>query len=158
MKTKNTKAYIAAAAIAPTLCVMSLDTDPQQTKGSGSSSKKPTITEIKIEWPGKYPERVETPQGQDKQGNELPPETWYTEPFEDTFLNVGEEWEVEFELTPKDADATTLIWKSSDPNVAKVSKGVVTGLKLGETEITATTPNRKVRAKITVIVTEPIEE
>jgi len=128
MKTKSLVNCVATAAIAPAFCAMAMNTDSQQTVGGGGG-KKVAITEIRIDWPGKYSERVETPQGQDEQGNELPPKVWYTEPFDEIFLNVGDDWEIEFEVLPKNADATTLIWETSDPDVAKVSKGVVTGLK-----------------------------
>ncbi|MDR2561803.1 MAG: Ig-like domain-containing protein [Holophagales bacterium] len=156
MNTKSLMNCVATAAIAPAFCAMALNTDSRQTEGGGG--KKVAITEIKIDWPGKHSERVETPQGQDKQGNELPPEVWYTEPFDNTFLNIGEDWEIEFEVLPEGADTTSLIWNTSNPHVADVSKGVVTGLEHGETEITVTTPDGKVSAKVTVIVTSPIVE
>ena len=158
MRTKTLINCIATATIAPTLCAMTSETNPNQTKKSKSTNKKPAITEIKIDWPGKHSERVETPQGYDEHGNELPPEVWYTEPCDKIFLNINDTWEIDFEILPKNADTTTLIWKTNNPNVAKVSKGIVKALNYGRAEITVTTPDKKVSAKVTFVVNRIIVE
>lgn len=57
-------------------------------------------------------------------------------------------------FAPTDATVKTLTWVSSDPGVASVSRtGVVTGLAVGETTITATTLDGGHTASITVRVT-----
>lgn len=57
-------------------------------------------------------------------------------------------------FAPADATVKTLTWVSSDPRVASVSRtGVVTGLAVGETVITATTLDGGKSASITVKVT-----
>ncbi len=57
-------------------------------------------------------------------------------------------------FSPADATVKTLTWVSSDPGVASVSRtGVVTGLAVGETTITATTLDGGHTADITVRVT-----
>lgn len=57
-------------------------------------------------------------------------------------------------FTPDDATVKTLTWVSSDPGVASVSRtGVVTGLAVGETVITATTLDGGHTASIIVRVT-----
>lgn len=55
---------------------------------------------------------------------------------------------------PADATVKTLTWVSSDPGVASVSRtGVITGLAVGETTITATTLDGGHTASITIRVT-----
>jgi len=152
MKTRNLLICTTAIASILTSSALAITYSRQTENGD---NKKMEITEITIEWPRKHPQRIETPQGKDKQGNQLPPEVWYTEPQEKTFLNIGEDWEIEYEVQPKDADTSDLIWKTSNPKIAKVSKGIVTGLQCGRTEITVTTPNRKANAKVIVVVTGP---
>lgn len=41
-------------------------------------------------------------------------------------------------VSPEDASSTSIIWSSSDPSVATVSKGIVTGISEGKVTITAT--------------------
>lgn len=68
-------------------------------------------------------------------------------------LNVGEKYELEYTIKPKDAD-NKVSWESSDEDVAKVSsKGVVTAKGVGTCEITVTTKNGR-KASCTVYVNE----
>ena len=58
-------------------------------------------------------------------------------------LYVGNKLKLKTQIKPADAK-TTLVWESSDPNVASVSgKGVVTPLKAGRTTVKVTTANGK---------------
>lgn len=51
-------------------------------------------------------------------------------------LSVGEKRQILSEFTPKDATDTVVIWNSEKPEIATVDgKGIVTGLKAGETKI-----------------------
>ena len=53
-------------------------------------------------------------------------------------LYVGERGTVKQTVLPEDANDRTLIWQSSDPGVATVSSGTITGVKAGTTTITCT--------------------
>lgn len=72
-------------------------------------------------------------------------------------LNAASTLTVDF--TPGDATVKTLTWVSSDPGVASVSRtGVVTGLAVGETVITATTLDGGHTASITIrVVSEGVK-
>ncbi len=59
-------------------------------------------------------------------------------------------------IYPSDADDKSVTWVSSNPEVATVSNGVVTGISHGTAIITATTCNGKV-ATATIIVSRRIE-
>lgn len=65
-------------------------------------------------------------------------------------IYVGSILTLKPKLQPSDS-VKTLKWKSSNPKVAKVSKGEITALKTGVTTITATTVNGK-KATCTVTV------
>ncbi|MEF3306954.1 polysaccharide lyase family 8 super-sandwich domain-containing protein [Paenibacillus sp. GYB003] len=53
---------------------------------------------------------------------------------------------------PSEAEDKTVIWSSSDPQVAEVDNGIVTGRKEGTTTITATTPDGRFTAECEVSV------
>ncbi|MDE6272513.1 MAG: Ig-like domain-containing protein [Muribaculaceae bacterium] len=74
---------------------------------------------------------------------------------EEEDLEVGEELNIVAMIAPVTTTDKTIIWTSSNPNVASVSNsGVVKALSLGETNITATASNGvQTSAKITVIPT-----
>lgn len=60
-------------------------------------------------------------------------------------------------VVPSNADDKTVIWDSSDLNVAEVdSNGRVTAIDVGTATITATTADGKYSAKCTVTVTKPV--
>ena len=60
-------------------------------------------------------------------------------------------------VTPSNADDKTVIWDSSNLNVAEVdSNGRVTAIDVGTATITATTADGKYSAKCTVTVTKPV--
>lgn len=53
-------------------------------------------------------------------------------------LYVGERGTVKQTVLPEDANDRNVIWQSSDPGVATVSNGTITGVKAGTTNITCT--------------------
>ena len=53
-------------------------------------------------------------------------------------LYVGERGTVKQTVLPEDANDRNVIWQSSDPGVATVSNGTITGVKAGTTTITCT--------------------
>jgi len=55
-------------------------------------------------------------------------------------------------ITPQDAEAQTLIWTSSDSNVASVDDGMVTANDHGNATITVSTPDGLIRAQAYVMV------
>ena len=59
-------------------------------------------------------------------------------------------------ITPIDASNQTILWSSSNPDVATVSAGVVTALSDGETTITATTSDGDFTASCKITVEIPI--
>lgn len=54
-------------------------------------------------------------------------------------ITVGESQTIVTEITPSDATDKSVTWSSSNPTVASVENGTVTGLKPGSVTITATT-------------------
>lgn len=58
-------------------------------------------------------------------------------------------------VTPSDATTKTVTWKSSDKKIAKVKKGVITGVSAGTVTITATTKDGGKVATCTVTVKPP---
>jgi len=69
----------------------------------------------------------------------------------DIKIKVDEEFKIEYELKGEGV----IEWTSSNPDIATVSsEGVVKGLKVGETTITATIKDKKSSASIKVIVEE----
>lgn len=65
-------------------------------------------------------------------------------------INVGDSINLVETVTPSN-NVSSVVWSSSDESVAKVEKGVVTGLKDGVSTITASLPNGKsAECKVTV--------
>ena len=58
-----------------------------------------------------------------------------------TGLTIGTTSEIVYDLLPDSATNRKLTWSSSNPSIATVKDGVVTGLKEGKCTITATTEN-----------------
>ena len=67
------------------------------------------------------------------------------------YLNVGETSTIIATLSPSNASNKNLSWTSSDPSVATVNNGVISGVGEGTTSITVTTTNGKT-ASIPVVV------
>ncbi|MBR3660287.1 MAG: Ig-like domain-containing protein [Bacilli bacterium] len=74
--------------------------------------------------------------------------------IENNNIEVGEGYTETINPTiiPENASNNNLIWTSSDPNIATVSNGVVTGITKGEAIITVKTVDSKKAATITVKV------
>ena len=71
-------------------------------------------------------------------------------------LIVGKTMKLEATITPEDATNKTIIWTSSNTDVATISsEGIVTAKGAGTTIITATTNNGKT-AKCTITVEQPV--
>jgi len=51
-------------------------------------------------------------------------------------IEVGESVELEYDFQPIDITLSSLVWKSSNETIATVNNGIVTGVKVGKTEIT----------------------
>lgn len=96
----------------------------------------------------------ETETGDQDSYNENPPFTKLSLTKKMTIYVGGSgEW-VELSYEPQDADEETITWKSSNPKVAKVEDGLVTGLKSGTVQIIAMTPGN-ITATCTVTVKKP---
>ena len=67
-----------------------------------------------------------------------------------TEVKVGETITLTAEVLPADATNKTVAWTSSDNTVATVKDGVVTGVKAGETTITASAGGKNATVKVTV--------
>lgn len=65
---------------------------------------------------------------------------------------VGGKITLKATVSPQNASIKTVKWKSSDKKIAKVKKGVVTGVAAGKVTITATTKNGNKKASCTVTV------
>lgn len=85
--------------------------------------------------------------------NETPDFTGITVTRQMTVYVGGNEW-VELSFEPQGADEETITWKSSNPKVATVDDGLVTGIKSGTVQIIAMTPN-DITAACTVTVKKP---
>lgn len=80
------------------------------------------------------------------------PPTSLTISSAETTINVGSSVNLSVSATPSNA-STSVTWASSNPTVASVSSGVVTGLSEGITTISAiSTMDSSVRAEITITV------
>lgn len=72
-------------------------------------------------------------------------------------VRKGTEFYLNATPTPDTADDKTIVWSTSDSNVATVSSdGKVVTVGIGQCIITATNPSSKVAASCTVIVLEPL--
>ena len=69
-----------------------------------------------------------------------------------TEVTVGKTITLKAEVLPADATNKTVTWTSSDATVATVKDGVVTGVKAGETKITASAGGKNATVKVTVKV------
>ena len=67
-------------------------------------------------------------------------------------LNTGEEAELPATVSPSDATNKSIVWKSSNPKVATVDHGIVTGVSGGCATITATTADGGFADECTVVV------
>lgn len=67
-----------------------------------------------------------------------------------TEVTAGETITLKAEVLPADATNKTVTWTSSDNTVATVKDGVVTGVKAGETTITASAGGKNATVKVTV--------
>ncbi len=69
-------------------------------------------------------------------------------------VTVGKTQEITVEFTPADASDQTVTWESSNPEVATVADGVVTGVAPGEALVTATSVDGGFAAACKVVVEE----
>ncbi len=65
-------------------------------------------------------------------------------------LEVGETYKLNATVLPSNATDKTLIWSSSDSDVASVSDGLITARKEGKAEITAKSGNKQAVCTVTV--------
>ena len=66
-------------------------------------------------------------------------------------IMVGDDFQLRATISPENATNKGIMWTSSNPNVATVNNGVVRGINVGETTITATASNG-ISASAVVIV------
>lgn len=66
-------------------------------------------------------------------------------------LKVGEFDIITASLYPADADISTISWSSQNPEIANVENGLVTGLKVGQTIVTATSGSVSAQCIVKVI-------
>ena len=73
-------------------------------------------------------------------------------------LNVGEEYQLKATISPSNASEKNLSWSSLSSSIATVKDGLVKGVSVGETEITASCGGKKnvCKVKITPIEVESI--
>ena len=72
-------------------------------------------------------------------------------------LRYGDSRKVGFTLLPPDVTEDVVTWISADPNVATVKDGVITGIAVGQTTITARTINDLVATLTVDVVAEEIK-
>ena len=70
-------------------------------------------------------------------------------------ISVGGESLLDVGIVPSNATNKKVIWASEDPNIATVNNGLVTGISIGETIITATSEDGNKIGKCNVFVSEP---
>lgn len=66
-------------------------------------------------------------------------------------MEEGTQARLEIEITPEDADTSSIVWVSGNEDIATVDNGVVTALKEGSTKITARTDSRMAVCELTVV-------
>lgn len=70
-------------------------------------------------------------------------------------LAVGASEKLEATVSPEDADASAMIWSSSDESIATVSEdGTITAVALGEADITASIGQVKATCAVTVVAAD----
>lgn len=72
------------------------------------------------------------------------------------YLIRGLYYDIEYEITPSNINPSQVIWRSSNPEIATVVNGRVTGLKIGHTTITGTLDDHV--EVMEVYVTVPLEK
>lgn len=73
-------------------------------------------------------------------------------------VNMGATVTVEATVLPENTNDTTLIWSSSDENVARVEDGVITPVKAGSCEITAKSVRDGIEKTVKLTVVQLAEE
>ncbi len=72
-------------------------------------------------------------------------------------VEEGEEFRLTYQITPEDAPNKQVIYTSKDPNIATVSKkGMIKGVKVGTTTVTAAVADGSATATCTVTVTPAV--
>lgn len=72
-------------------------------------------------------------------------------------VNTGEDRQLTATILPYDADNKSIVWSSDNPDVADVNgKGVVTGVKAGQTVIRATSEDEGISDFCVVTVNQPV--
>ncbi len=76
---------------------------------------------------------------------------------QEVVMGVGRSRQLQYSLVPQDAEASGLVWSSSDPSVVSVDElGVLTSHKIGTAQITLATADGRISAVCSVKVTENI--
>ena len=70
----------------------------------------------------------------------------------DIILKEGENETLTVSFTPSDATNQSITWLSSDPRIATVKDGIVTGVTPGHTEIVARCGSLTAQCDVTVVV------
>ena len=90
---------------------------------------------------------------------EIPvPVTGVTLDKEELTIEKGKTETIKATVAPTDATNKNVKWESSDESIATVNSGVITGVKEGKADITATTEDGNKVATCEVTVIEPTEE
>jgi uncharacterized protein YjdB len=67
-------------------------------------------------------------------------------------LTIGGTTKVEASVVPSNATYQSVMWSSSNPNIASVNNGLIEGKSAGTTEVTVTTVHKNISKKIKVTV------
>lgn len=70
-------------------------------------------------------------------------------------LNIGESITLNATTAPEAIDTSNLIWNSSDPNIATVTNGCITGITNGTVEVTVSYENLSASCSVTVTSPKP---
>jgi hypothetical protein len=119
-----------AAAIAPTLCAMTLSCD-QAPKGGGHVP----VTGVRLYYKPFEETRREAIEAGLYQNLNIEAPRLITLSGED----IGREISLTVDVQPEDATNKELVWRSSRPSIVTVENGVVTAMGFGEATITVTT-------------------